>query len=509
MGKEAVIYVVAFVLALGAVWLLPLGFSRVGGAVAVMVALLAAVLAKLAESVAPVWQTVLLVGLLLAAASYLLDRRFGAVLYRMTERNETGRRGTPKGAEATSLAGQAVDGGRPSARWPEMKMLPREEDVRQPIHAGQPDGNAPAHDGVGDGPPALDEIALASEEAGETAPAFAPDVLRALEEGADRHFTAPFSASADGAEEDDFLLLGRAAMADDGRDGSETEEEKRFLSELSLLPLEDAASEIEPVRRLDDWLDELPVAVTPDIEAAVLQTGKAADSLDDGGQGLRDGAGVLPPEWAGLERTGAFIDRDGFALEREPSFERPPFAELPKSIELRPLDIGGAMEAAGMEAGEGAALEPPREERREYSGLDNGEEALPKGREEGEGCGADEGEQKAEGETQAAGPPGEERKTVRPEVVQAVALELRLSRRCLAADSYERCLRRCLEAPLSDRDYYVLARLLMEHYVLEQQYDKLAIWLDELAGRFGAYPAVAEELALWRQQAAALANKLG
>lgn len=75
-------YAGAFVVALLLIWLLPLGFSRLGGLTAVVMALLAALLAEFASSIIPLWQAGLLVLLLLAAASYLLDRRFGAALYR-------------------------------------------------------------------------------------------------------------------------------------------------------------------------------------------------------------------------------------------------------------------------------------------------------------------------------------------------------------------------------------------------------------------------------------------
>ncbi|KDE46462.1 hypothetical protein DI43_13790 [Geobacillus sp. CAMR12739] len=86
------------------------------------------------------------------------------------------------------------------------------------------------------------------------------------------------------------------------------------------------------------------------------------------------------------------------------------------------------------------------------------------------------------------------------------AAELMLSRRRLTADAYEQCLHQCLQAPLSDRDYYVFARLLLEHYALEQNGQQLRAWVDQLERRFSNYPAIAAELALWREIAATLAN---
>ncbi|MFC0297020.1 hypothetical protein [Geobacillus jurassicus] len=554
MWKEAVVYVVAFIVALLAVWLLPLGFSRAGGAAVVAAAFLVAGLAQLAESVIPFWQIVLLVGLLLLAGSYLLDRWFGPLLYRAAETEEAGERRKElwKGSGARTTASDRdgmmvrnetenlVDSAWSVAFEPNSASRgfqgvdSREEPLRS--HVQEIDktifGAAPVeHEATSE---EMERGMESNEERGEEQAIFFPpqtddigrEVSRPEADQAgevERFWLDPTdaeqkvrSADRDDAEREEFFPL----------DSDRVEPER--LSALDLngvelaahFPFEPAAvaddgggPDVEPTRHPRDWLDELPVSMTPDIEAAVLQAGAADD-----GNGLLQALDLSHEEEDG--QLSAFMSSSSAGVSAVEN-GLPSVQAMPREGALLEEAMPGIVDRSLPETDE--AAEPLRQEgavnlggnEREGQQTEHGS---MEGARSAELFGSEEDGQTAgrprEGEPQTAEKSSTEdklpeQKAVRTEVVQAVALELRLNRHRLGAADYERCLRRCLDAPLSDRDYYVLARLLMEHYVVEQQYGKLAAWLEELADRFRAYPAVVEELALWRQLAATLANSWG
>ena len=83
---------------------------------------------------------------------------------------------------------------------------------------------------------------------------------------------------------------------------------------------------------------------------------------------------------------------------------------------------------------------------------------------------------------------------VHSELLQTVVAELQLNRKYMDPLQYEQRIIQCLQTPLSDYDYYVFACLLIEHYLLEKQYDKLASLLAQLQEKFRSYPIIKEEL---------------
>jgi hypothetical protein len=80
------------------------------------------------------------------------------------------------------------------------------------------------------------------------------------------------------------------------------------------------------------------------------------------------------------------------------------------------------------------------------------------------------------------------------QLLHTVITELQLSRKHLDKAEYEQRVLQCLQAPLSDEDYYVFARLLTEHYLLEKDDDKLASWLTHLQEKFAHYPILLKEI---------------
>ncbi|MBA2873671.1 hypothetical protein [Thermaerobacillus caldiproteolyticus] len=80
------------------------------------------------------------------------------------------------------------------------------------------------------------------------------------------------------------------------------------------------------------------------------------------------------------------------------------------------------------------------------------------------------------------------------QLLHTVITELQLSRKHLEKAEYERCIHQCLHPHLPDDDYYAFARLLIEHYLLEKDHDKLALWLAHLQEKFAHYPILLKEI---------------
>lgn len=79
--KHIIFAIIAFVLAIPILLVLPVGLSWSGKIVALIIALLFSLLALVAKSFFPMWQLVLLLGLLMVAVTYLLHRQLAHVFY--------------------------------------------------------------------------------------------------------------------------------------------------------------------------------------------------------------------------------------------------------------------------------------------------------------------------------------------------------------------------------------------------------------------------------------------
>ncbi|WP_445612798.1 hypothetical protein [Geobacillus sp. YF-1] len=572
--KEALMYAGAFVVALLLIWLLPLGFSRLGGLMAVAVALVAALMADMASSVIPLWQTAALVLVLLAAASLLLDRRLGAILYRRNDFRETsfqgekdkeanGHGGSPAGSvfSAAPLAAAHLHQPRLSAEpdglLPKLEERKTEEAPSSPIDSF---GEA-----AEEGEPFLEPLKAVEPSSGEAAPASPADepleqamILR-REEGeaavkplrlaeetaassrADGWIEAAEEAvplsefAASGVESVEPLRPAEETAAFSRADRwIEAAEEAVPLSEFAasgvesvepLRPAEETAASsradrwmeaaeeaaplsefaasgvesVEPLRRVADWLDEWPGAVTPELEAAVLrkQENDPHEALllkvDIDGWGDEVGPDFEEARSDSMALLGD-VRHDG-EEHRKAGVAGDDDGATDDLLEIGEQDADCAAGGAGKLAGGSAAVPLAAEAAAvsEHSAAEPSPPATMAG-----------DDRSAEEERPAL--------TALPRMVsekaQLAAAELRLSRSQLTSEAYERCLHQCLQAPLTDRDYYVFARLLLEHYVLERRAEPLAAWLDQLERRFSPYPAIAAELRLWREMAATLGRSL-
>ncbi|KYD26943.1 hypothetical protein [Geobacillus sp. B4113_201601] len=533
--KEALMYAGAFVVALLLIWLLPLGFSRLGGLMAVAVALLAAIMADMASSVIPLWQTAALVLVLLAAASLLLDRRLGAILYRRNDFRETSFQGE-KDKEANghggSPAGSVFSAAPLAAAHLHQPRLSAEPDGLPPKLEERKTEGAPSSpiDSFGEaaeeGEPFLEPLKDVEPSSGEAAPASPADepleqamILRREEGEAAFEPLRPAEETAVSSRADGWMEAAEEAvpLSEFAASGVESVEPLRPAEETAVssradrwmeaadeaVPLSEFAASgvesVEPLRRVADWLDEWPGAVTPELEAAVLRKQEN------------------DPQEALLLK----VDIDGWGDEVGPDFEEARSDSMALLGDVR--HDGEEHRKAGAAGGDDGATDDLLEIGEQDADCAAGGAGALAG---GSAAVSLAAEAAAVSEHSAAEPSppapmaGDDRSaeeerpalTALPRMVsekaQLAAAELRLSRSQLTSEAYERCLHQCLQAPLTDRDYYVFARLLLEHYVLERRAEPLAAWLDQLERRFSPYPAIAAELRLWREMAATLGRSL-
>lgn len=83
---------------------------------------------------------------------------------------------------------------------------------------------------------------------------------------------------------------------------------------------------------------------------------------------------------------------------------------------------------------------------------------------------------------------------LKQQVLQIMVSQLKLLQKSLPSAQYEKLIISHLHPDLSDRDCYTFISLLIEHYVLEEKYQKLLTLLMEYRGRFKKYPIILQEI---------------
>ncbi|MEW5320833.1 hypothetical protein V2J23_01445 [Geobacillus thermoleovorans] len=507
--KEALIYAGAFVVALLLVWLLPLGFSRLGGFATVAVSMLAAWLAQISSSVVPLWQTVLLVLLLLAAISYLLDRRFGALLYRdaphralnLTEDgNESEEAGwlvhdafrSMPAEDRVSLRAVELDQEKPLLKNDEQHERERFAEEERSVDAMLMEEAVVKWDQTGEENQAPEPLRWTSDWLDEWPVAVTLDleaaVLRDEPKGERKaewtemaSFDLSSPASNDGHGEAQAVGDDEKASRNDV-EGAQADAVNTWMNIedvlLETVDMEDGNQTIGREQKQVDNAEEEHSAAP--LEAATASNVGPLDAGEGNDAVVQDDEQLI---WRAGSDSVAFVSNDGSAAEAD---EENCYAECL----ARPLN------GWSHRVSDASAIAVPSVEER-----DGGATSV------------------FEQQNRTTG--SFERESLRPNIVlsvekqanvvpsdkaQMAAAELILNRRRLTAVAYEECLQQCLQAPLSDRDYYVFARLLLEHYALERKYDQLVSWAEKLERRFSGYPAVAAELEFWREMAATLAN---
>ncbi|WP_380630828.1 hypothetical protein [Saccharococcus thermophilus] len=411
------------------------------------------------------WQLVLLVGLLMIAVTYLLHRQFAHVFYKEKQVDDD------EFEAQDEQAGKTFD------------AVSKNIDVLREREA------------IADETP-LEEIAMQVETAGDVSQ---KSLTADEEEEIIMVDELPFEAAADverieatveNAEEKqketpalDELLSEVAVEEKQPEHGSEGEMVWETMEiadpheEESVEPLLPAAA---PYAEL---LDELPVAVTPELEEQMTVIPAATQEAEADGEEKLSNLHT----WDVLTDH-LSLNENGLEAEEESGVEWEEI--IPEEIEVREANLREAVWRETIEEGTEIA-----------DGYQLAEQEH------------DVGEKEQSVVEQEAGKKAPENGSlisqVRSEVIRTVADELRLNRKHMDPLRYEQYLTQCLQAPLPDENYYVFARLLMEHYVIEKQYDRLATWLVQLEEKFRSYPIIHAEIQFLQQMVEKLQNGCG
>jgi hypothetical protein len=80
------------------------------------------------------------------------------------------------------------------------------------------------------------------------------------------------------------------------------------------------------------------------------------------------------------------------------------------------------------------------------------------------------------------------------EVMKTMIDQITLSRGLLTSDQLENMIKHYLNPSLHDQDYYTFARILMDHYILTEQYEELVMFLKGIEVRFKEYPYITMDI---------------
>lgn len=371
--------------------MLPLGLSRRGKIAALLVSLLLSLLAVTASAVFPLWQLSLLLLLMALAITYVLDRRFGHVLYAIAEEEDD-----LFAAEEEAMAMEALDTKQQLA-----PSFPNLSD--EPLNIEVDDAPLEESDSEARDDAELDD--WLEEDVLETNPVEEEkDLIAAWTE---EDYLPPLSL-------EEYEILTKPAVAND----IESDETFEWLEESE---------------RLDDLLEEeLERTADNSIKETVLPL-----ELDN----------FLGEEF---ERTADnSLEETSLPLEMEDL--------LAEEVELQEPKLDALLEEAMLPSepwGESLEADEPIEQ----SPVSPSSSPMPN------------------------------------ELMQTIIDELRFIRESVSKNEYEQRLLQCMQPSLSDHDYYVFAKMLIEHYLFEKEYDKLSSWLTHLRERFSRYPALLEEI---------------
>jgi len=448
--KHVIFVIIAFILAIPILLILPIGLSWSGKIAALIIALFLSLLSLVAKSFFPMWQLALLLGLLMIAMTYLLHRQFAHVFYaaKKLDEDEWEEPDEPAEKSFSSIAGGngAVFHQKEAV---EAEQVPLETAPQAPAE------NSVSQKNMGDGE--QDEIIAVDELPLE----IAADAERE-ETMAENEF--PWEKDTEQSEMIEMRELPLAAAAVERQ--IETITESEFPWETIEDGNENEAAKLNewPVEMEtnEEWGTDLPFADLPEMEENVAAMPNHAQET-----AARDDEKDLPH--ISLEKW--MISTDDLADEESGVEWDDILAEM-----SQPPVVSDKEEVLPEETD--AAVQPHIDELlQEEQSAGSGEEVM-------------EAKEDNADETELASVIS----PVHSEILQTIVTELQLNRKYMNPLQYEQRIIQCLQTPLPDYDYYVFARLLIEHYLLEKQYDKLSPLLAQLQEKFQSYPIIKEEL---------------
>ncbi|OAT74350.1 hypothetical protein [Parageobacillus thermoglucosidasius] len=463
--KHIIFAIIAFVLAIPILLVLPVGLSWSGKIVALIIALLFSLLALVAKSFFPMWQLVLLLGLLMVAVTYLLHRQLAHVFYAANKIDDDELEGQN---EPSSFAiGENDDALRAEEGAP-VNEEAAPQNVSQTNAAVEPNEII-----------AVDELPLES----------AADIER-IEIKAEHEFPWENEKNSQKSETAEMSELPSAAVIDEQQ--AEAVAESEFPWETvdngGINEAEKFTERPFETSSTDMPFAELPPIVTLEMEEnlAVVPDGAQETAVRDGEENRLHNS---QEEWSMLTKPLAMerneqptkIEADGFGWD-DILFEKAESKEAISSPakqsffleneKMLPEKVNGKAQEAQM-----AEWNDNEWSQENQSDLGAKEQAI---------SAKENAASLAESFTAIS--------RVQSEILQTVVTELQLNRKYIDPLEYEQRVIQCLQTPLPDYGYYVFARLLMEHYLLEKQYDKLASLLAQLQDKFHSYPIIKEEI---------------
>jgi membrane protein implicated in regulation of membrane protease activity len=462
--KHVIFTIIAFILAIPILLILPVGLSWSGKIAALIIALLLSLLSLVAKSFFPMWQLVLLLGLLMVAMTYLLHRQFAHVFYAANKMDDD---------ELEEQDELIVN----------TDVLHEEEAVRVneeivPQNVSQKSTEVEQDEII-----TVDELPLE----------IVADIeqIEQIETTAEQEFPWENEKNPEQIEMVEISELPPAVATDEKQDEDVTESDLLWetvendntneADNFNEWPLE---MEINIERNTDMPFDELPPTITPDMEENLVVVSDGTTKEMAVRDGEENQLHISPEEPSMLTKPLAMEEN-----EQPTEIEADRFGWddiLSEKIESK--------EAASSQAKQSFSLENEKMPQEKVDG--KAQEAQIAGWNDNEWPQENESDLGAKEQAISASL-AESFTATRPvqsEILQTIVTELQLNRKYMGPLEYEQRIIQCLQTPLPDYDYYVFACLLIEHYLLEKQYDKLASLLAELKEKFHSYPIIQEEI---------------
>ncbi|MBB3867617.1 hypothetical protein [Parageobacillus toebii] len=466
--KHVIFTIIAFILAIPILLILPVGLSWSGKIVALIIALLLSLLALVAKSFFPMWKLALLLGLLMAAVTYLLHRQFAHVFYAANKMDEDEFEDQDELSENTDVLHD------------EEAVRVNEEIVPQNVSQKSTEVEQ-------------DEIITVDELPLEIAADI--EQIEQIETTAKQEFPWENEKNPEQSEMVEISELPPTVATDEKQDEDMSESDLPWetvendnineTDNFNEWPLE---MEINIERNTDMPFDELPPTITPEMEEnlGVVSDGTQVMAARDGEENRLH---ISPEDWSMLTQPSAMEENEQAAEIEPDSFEWDDI--LSEKTESK--------EAISSQAKQSFSLENEKMLQEKLDG--KAQEAQIAGWNDNER--PQENESDLGAKEQAISTKENDvsllesliaTRPVQSEILQTIVTELQLNRKHMDPLEYEQRIIQCLQTPLPDYDYYVFACLLMEHYLLEKQYGKLASLLAELKEKFRSYPIIQEEI---------------
>ncbi|KAB2334093.1 hypothetical protein [Bacillus mesophilum] len=88
----------------------------------------------------------------------------------------------------------------------------------------------------------------------------------------------------------------------------------------------------------------------------------------------------------------------------------------------------------------------------------------------------------------------EENITLQREVLKTLLEQLQLAKETTEPQVYEKWIQQCMQQKMPQKEHYIFASLLIEHYISQQEHQKLITLLNELKNQYSNMPIISEQI---------------